>query len=318
MNQAITVAICIATFRRADGLARLLQSLLDMAWPVEVGDLQVKIIVVDNDVLQSARSTVEIFGERFGTKGVECLYVVESEPGIAQARNRAVVEACARASMLAFVDDDEVVSKDWLTSLLAVKARTEADVVAGPVFPLFEGDVPGWIIEGQFFHRSQYSNEAAIKYFATNNVLISTAVFEQLRFDQRLGLAGGSDTLLAIEAADAGYSMRWSTDAVVYEYVPAARANIAWILRRRYRVGTSIALAERIHYGVGRVLATRVAKGILNVGIGVITLPLEVLRGKAAYVNALGRVLRGAGMLAGAMGMVYYEYGERHRASQSG
>src|SRR4051794_3771547 len=106
-----TVLVAIATYRRPGELARLLTSLKG------TGELDalVHVLVVDNDAAGSARSVVV-------QSPTTATYVVEPQPGIAAARNRALDEAEGYDAII-FVDDDEWVDESWLAELLAYADR---------------------------------------------------------------------------------------------------------------------------------------------------------------------------------------------------
>ena len=64
-------------------------------------------------------------------------YALEPIVGIPYARNRALEMAMAADDLIAFLDDDEVPSEQWLAELLRVWREYSADVVFGPVQPFF-------------------------------------------------------------------------------------------------------------------------------------------------------------------------------------
>ena len=74
---------------------------------------------------------------------------------------------------------------------------------------------------------------------ATNNLLLDLAQLRTLgiRFDDRFGLTGGSDTLLTHTLVKRGAQIRWCDDAVMRETVPVERATRRWALRRTFRTG---------------------------------------------------------------------------------
>jgi len=84
--------------------------------------------VVDNDTPQSARSVVESWEKRLS---VPIAYGVESRQNIAVARNASV--AMATGGLVAFIDDGEEPSTDWLWKLYETLIEYEVDGVVGPV-----------------------------------------------------------------------------------------------------------------------------------------------------------------------------------------
>src|SRR6266496_1288345 len=113
ITPSIHVGICITTFRRPGGLTRLLDSLRQLRMD-RFPEVAVRIVIVDNDVAESAKPVVD----RFATLGPWPIsYAVEPRRGICFGRNRTV--ALTRdCTFIAWVDDDEIVEPDWLAQLL--------------------------------------------------------------------------------------------------------------------------------------------------------------------------------------------------------
>ena len=305
------VAICAITFRRPAGLARLLDGLAALRF--EHPEPAVEVIVVDNDPAASARSICE---ERQAAFRWPLRYGVEAEPGISQARNRAVALALPDAAFIAFIDDDEVPEPAWLAELLAAAGRTHADIVTGPVLPFFPEGVPEWIARGKFFERARHPDGVMLSVAATNNVLIHQRVFERLHpwFDPRFGLSGSGDTLFFLRARQAGFRIAWADRSEVVEWVPASRATASWLLRRGFRGGNGYTRCVlTLDAGLG-VRLVRAAKGMLRVGQGLLALPAGLARGRHVWMKHSLRVAQGLGSIAGAFGYAFPEYrraGER-------
>jgi succinoglycan biosynthesis protein ExoM len=303
----VKVLLCIATFRRPAGLARLLEGVRDLA--VAPGTA-LSVLVVDNDPAATALDLCARLAEGFP---MPLHYAHEPRPGISHARNRAVEEARARgADWIAFLDDDEVPTPGWLMELVRVQDRYDADVVCGPVLARFEEPAPDWVVRGRFFDRAQLATGSAVPYAHTGNVLIRAALFQDpaCRFDERLALTGGEDTLFFLQLAAAGRRLVWADDAVVHEWLPAARVRARWLLRRSFRKGTAWSYCERRVRPGGRVRLVRLAKGLGRIVRGSLRLPVALVRGRSGVVATLQDVAVGAGNLAGMVGFVHREYGE--------
>ena len=69
---------------------------------------------------------------------------------------------------------------------------------------------------------------------ATNNWLADLNFLrsERLRFDEQLGLTGGEDTRLFLEAKARGAKTGWSPGAIVFELLPAERLTFEYQYRR--------------------------------------------------------------------------------------
>jgi succinoglycan biosynthesis protein ExoM len=97
-HRHISLAVCICTYQRPEGLARLLDA-LDRQQPAAVADLC--IIVADNSPDGDAR---ELLLGRAGPWPLH--YCHEPRPGISHARNTALAAVPERTDFIAMIDDD--------------------------------------------------------------------------------------------------------------------------------------------------------------------------------------------------------------------
>ncbi|SDF26963.1 Glycosyl transferase family 2 [Blastococcus aurantiacus] len=303
----ILVTIAVLTFRRPDDLAELLPLLLAQAAENEGAGRRVDVLVVDNDAAAGGRPVVAALGDE------RIRYVVEETPGISAARNRALEEA--GGAFLVFIDDDERPHPGWLARLLETQARTSAAAVVGAVVSDFDGDLDPWVGAGGFFERRRLATGTPITVAATNNLLLDLAVVRStgVRFDGGFGLTGGSDTLFTRQLTDTGALMVWCDEAVVTDRVPAPRMSRDWVVRRSFRYGNTAARVALVlaPTGPGR-LAARLkatAQGLPRVAVGLGRWLLgATLRSSTHEARGARTAARGAGMLAGAVGVVYAEY----------
>lgn len=300
---AARVAVCIATYRRPAGLARLLEGLQGLRFTHATAP-ELRVIVVDNDPGQSAAALAAASAAALPWPVV---YAAEPERGIAHARNRAL--ACAEsagAGFVAFIDDDEVPEPGWLDELLRVQRAWDADVVCGPVLPIFAAEVPEWL--RGFFVRPRHPTGARIRYASTNNVLLRVArrTGAPTRFDERLDLTGGEDTHFFLRLAGAGATLVWADDALVRETVPVSRISAGWILRRAFRAGVTMGFCDR-DVGRTRDVAMRLLKSAAWIAQGA-WLPVAVLLGPRRALKCLRQFCWGVGAVAGLAGIRYEAY----------
>jgi succinoglycan biosynthesis protein ExoM len=304
------VSVCVVTYRRPQGLARLLMGLDGATFEQHPPD-ELEVVVVDNDAERSAEA---LCGEVAGRFRWRLEYTVEVRRGIAHARNCAIQRASPLADFIAFVDDDEVPDPLWLDELLRAQATCRADVVFGPVLPYFEADVPTWVREGGFFERRRYPTGHRLEYGGIGNSLISASLLREggFRFDERLGLTGGEDTLMFRRMSRSGYTMVWADRAIVHEWIPASRTTARWVLQRAYRLGTTWSFCERdLDPSLSHVLA-RTVRGLGRVALGASLLLPRTLRGRQAVLKSAREICFGLGSLAGIGGLRYEEYRRTH------
>jgi succinoglycan biosynthesis protein ExoM len=265
------------------------------------------VVVVDNDAARSAAGVCADFGERLRLR-----YLVEPVRGIAPARNRAVVASTGR--FIAFIDDDNEASANWLASLHKEAERQNADGVFGPVIFRFPQEPPAWIRHCGFFDYPPLADGAAVPWYwtRTSNAYVRRAALSDpgAPFDVSLGLVGGEDVDLFARMSDGGARLVAAREAVVYEYREAARTTARWLIRRSFRNGGTFAhVAWRRVRGAARLrcaaqslgeFLASIAKAIRGLGHSRATAFQHGLRS----IHSLGRAAR-------AVGIVYSEYRRR-------
>lgn len=223
-----SIDICICTFRRPF-LAQTLASLAKL----QVGGHDVRVIIADNDHEPSGQQRVEAISRTFP---FPITYVHAPAANICVARNACLDHAAA--DFVAFVDDDETVTPCWLTELLDEAAATGAAAVLGPVKAVYGPSAPRWMVDGDFHSTLPVFVGGEIRTGYTCNVLIRwSAPYNGLRFDLALGQSGGEDTAFFYQLTTLGGRIGFAPAALVEEPVPAERASMDWLVRRRLRFG---------------------------------------------------------------------------------
>jgi succinoglycan biosynthesis protein ExoM len=224
----IDVAVC--TYRRAE----LDQTLLSLAVLTIPAGVQVRVIVADNDVTPSARDRVDAMRSAIS---FEIAYVHCPASNISIARNACLDHATG--DFVAFIDDDETASQDWLAELLAMADTTGADAVLGPVKAVYANVAPAWMQRGDFHSTLPVWVADEIRTGYTCNVLLrrSAPSLAGRRFNIALGRSGGEDTEFFAHMHEAGGRIAFAEDALVYEPVPNGRATVSWLAKRRFRMG---------------------------------------------------------------------------------
>lgn len=226
-----TLDICICTYQRPGLLTEALSSLIGLRWP---NDIRGGILIIDNDDTPSARSVVE----QFATQGdLPVRYIHAPSQNISIARNAALVES--EAALLAFLDDDEKATPGWIEALLKTMRQTYAEAVLGPVKSVYSADAPRWMQIAQPHATEPVFVKGEIQTGYTCNVLMDrrSPRLAGVRFDLAFGRSGGEDTAFFKDLTQAQGTIAYAPDAIVTEDVPAERARLAWLLRRRYRMG---------------------------------------------------------------------------------
>jgi len=231
----MSIGVCIATYRRADRLAALLDDLSRQNLP------PIEIVVVDNDAAGSARATVEQHRERVSAYPIR--YDIQPARNIALTRNRTV--EMATAEWLAFIDDDERAPDVWLSQLADAAHRYAADGVLGPVVPLVPDAAPQWIRRGRFYDFARLASGEAVPLnrMRFGNILLRGSCLRQepVPFDPAYGLTTGEDADLLIRLVHKGAKIVWCDEAVVLEPVESTRLSLRWLLQRALSGGQEYA-----------------------------------------------------------------------------
>ncbi len=259
----VRYSVCIATYRRPEGLAALLES-LELQELAEGDELE--IVVVDNDP-PSASPVIEAFRS---TSRHTVISAEQSIANISVTRNAGV--AHATGDWVWFVDDDERADPRCLHELISVIEQTNADVAFGDVLPDFEADVPDWMATAPIFARATPIHGADSRADRTGNTLVRKSVMLEQSgpFDEALGKSGGEDSDLFHRLRSAGYRLVETDRAKVWETVPEDRTHWEWMANRSRRLGRLY--ADRVvRYADGsladREVVSMLGKAVVQVGL---------------------------------------------------
>ena len=241
----IDIGVC--TYRRT-GIEETLRSLSAMDVPKNT---ELRIIVADNDDGPSAAARIEALRPAIRQ---EIVYVHCPASNISIARNACLDHATG--DFLAFIDDDETASEDWIVRLLETALVTRADAVLGPVRAVYDKAAPRWMRRGDFHSTFPVWVDGQIITGYTCNVLLrlDAPSVAGRRFNLALGRSGGEDTEFFTHMHRLGGKIAYAPAAWVEEPVPEKRAAFSWLAKRKFRfgqthgrlVGAKAGAAERV------------------------------------------------------------------------
>lgn len=236
MNQKhLSIVVAALTRKRPNMVADLIASLGDIKLP---DNCDIRCLIVENDEAPNTKTQIENLMPL--KNGLELTYVLETEPGIPFARNRAAEETVALgADLMTFVDDDETVDADWLVNLVTAYRNNDAVLVGGPV--RVAPAVPNltWLErsmhDGVAKHfkeledRANNATAAKPQVVVTNNWLAETQLFTKykLRFDPQLRFTGGEDSKFCRDVWALDLKTHWVPSAIVYATMPKDRLSFA-------------------------------------------------------------------------------------------
>jgi glucosyl-dolichyl phosphate glucuronosyltransferase len=228
------ISICIPSYNRSHILQYCLTSLTRLQLSNE---FQAEIVVIDNNSSDNTRAVVETLAK---SSPIPVTYAFEGVQGASAARNRAI--AIARGEYIAFLDDECVVPSDWLMiAYRVIKAESPA-VIGGPYMGAFLPglEVPRWFKQSYgdaYFVPMSFERGFQPRFKASSgNMFVRRDVFQQVQFNNNLGVKGGELKLgEEIELQEQyfrltlGASAYYEPDLVVSHFV------MPWKLSLRYR-----------------------------------------------------------------------------------
>jgi hypothetical protein len=202
------------------------------------------------------------------------------------------------ADFIAFVDDDQTVSEDWLRRLVETAQRYSADLVAGPVISTFPASSAAVGLASRPRHRTG----ARLPYAGCGNLLVSAAALNRnpdVRFPSAFNLSGGEDTYFTGILVRRGAVLVWSDDATVHEEVPLERTRLRWLLRRSYLGGFNYSRYLRLAAPSPSRLIVRFLTSLARGACCAVLLPLEVLGGRTRLTRRARAAADSCGSLVG-------------------
>lgn len=310
MSALHSVVIGVTTYGRNDALRALLQQLSDQAAALSAAGRRSAVIIVDNNPDGAAEAVVR------GAAVPLVHYVHEPVPGIAAGRNRALLWAGAEGyDAIAFLDDDETPSPQWLDALVGAAERFEAAAVTGPVVRSYPHDPSPYVAGMRTWDSVRRPSGTDVPAASSANLLLDLRFLAHhgLQFDEAFGLSGGSDTLITKQLLAAGGRLVWADDAIVIDHVTEQRLTPEWLRTRAHRVGNTHSRVSLVVAGTGsrRTIARAklVAKGTALMVLGSAAVAVGTVRGDPARAgHGSWRRNRGRGIVAGALGKVAFDY----------
>jgi GT2 family glycosyltransferase len=232
----VTVAIC--THNNAASLDRTLATL---ALQEFAGDYW-SALVVDNKSSDATEEIVRLHQQRGLIPHLR--YCRESQLGLAHARHRAVKETTSE--LIAFVDDDCLLTPDWLRQAVAFsRTHPNAGAIGGRVELLWESPPPAialsrrtWYAEQIYGDTPQQMPSTGFAYLVGAGLVLRRIALEESGWlETRLlvgregrGLGSGEDIEIVLRIRRAGYDL-WYNPAMTLEHVPERRTSVQYLCR---------------------------------------------------------------------------------------
>lgn len=250
----ITVILC--TYNRCQKLQKALESI---AASILSELIQWEVLIVDNNSKDHTHEVIESFIRRFPGR---FRYLFEPRQGKSNALNSGI--RSAKGKILAFVDDDVIVSPMWLDNLTAAFDQGNIGGVGGRVLLQEAVVAPKWLpLKGPLslagmltiFDLGEVRHELTIPPFGAN-MAFPRVIFERYGvFRTDMGPAPGSeirneDTEFGRRLMDGGEKLWYEPSAIVWHEVPENRLKKEYFLRFWYDHGRATVLEKKCRPGI--------------------------------------------------------------------
>lgn len=221
------ILIAVLTYRREESLQVCVKSIQNSA---EADGIDAQIVIVDND----PDSNVAPFSQN----GVDRVYFGHGRVGIA--RNRVVELARSQSiDFLILLDDDEIVSPEWLSSLVGTAKLYQCGAVVGPVIPT---GLPDRLVP--LYVRRRRQTGTVVPAAGAGNILLKLRQLGDINFDENWSIPAGEDTDFTTRITRSGTKIVWCDEAVVHEPVSVSRLKHRWLAIRYFNNGRALARIE--------------------------------------------------------------------------
>lgn len=289
------ICVCVCTYRRPALLPGLFEALRHQFTDKR---FTYSIAIVDNDAAESAKHVVASYKRE---AQIQVDYYVEPRKGIPQARNKAIQNA--KGTHIAFIDDDEIPTQDWLYNLHTTCIEHKVDGVLGPVRPRFEEQPPGWIIKAKLFERPSYETGKILEWYntRTGNVLLCKNIFKVAGDLFNLQFRHSEDQDFFRRMTEKGYVFIWCDEAIVYETETVDRFKKSYFIRRALlRGNVSLRLRSK------RLLP--ITKSAIAFSLYTLALPFLLPLGQHVFLKYLIKDFDHIGRLMAALGIDMQRY----------
>jgi len=268
----LTAIIC--TYNRADSLKRTLDSFRNQealeceeAW---------ELLVVDNNSSDHTRQVVKSF---VATAKMNVRYIFEPRQGKSYALNTGI--ANSNGQILAFTDDDVIVDKRWVASIIEAGSRYPHEAFGGKVLPLWPDYIPPWIQANGPYSRPivggpipSHDRGDEVREYGEGmwvpigcNMFFRREVFDKYGgFRTDLGPHGdiygtNEDCEIGFRLINNGERLLYYPKAIIYHPVPRSRLSQEYVLRYLWSAGITQARMNSPSNILGR--SKRIIKCIL-------------------------------------------------------
>lgn len=244
----MTLSAIVPTHDRPIALRRCLETLRDQ----DVDASRFEVVVIDDGSAADIRTVVESVA---GESAIPIRYEQQELTGLNGARNRGA--SVTSGEVLAFLDDDTLVSPTWASTLLTAFDAHACAAVGGRIELGLDGVAPPWLADVSHY-LAAYDLGPAPRWLEDDPVPVgANCAVRRSDFDRlggfRIGLdriagslVSNGDTEFFRRLRSMGGRLRYEPDASVIHCVPADRLTVEFFDKRHRAQGVSDELLLRL------------------------------------------------------------------------
>ncbi len=245
------ISVIIPTFNRSQQLDKTMKALLKIQTPAS----QFEIIIVDNGSTDETKNIVQ--KKQAENPDLSFRYFFDSTPGLLTGRHKGAQEA--KGDVLTFIDDDVIVSPQWLNTIIDTMAnRKDITFLTGPNLPQYESTPPEWL--EYFWNETPYGGKMcawlSLLDIGNQQVEIDPSDVWGLNFTIRksdfieLGgfhpdnipkqyqqFQGDGETGLAIKGKEQNKKALYHPGVLLYHQIPTSRLTFEYFDNRAFYQG---------------------------------------------------------------------------------
>ena len=241
----IRLSLVIATYNRAEQLMVTLGSVAMQSAETTTWEC----IVVDNNSADDTRQRVEAFQRKHSDLNIR--YIFEPNQGLSHARNAGIM--ASHGDIVAFIDDDEHIVKDFITAYIDLfDQHPDAMAAGGEIIAEYPTGRPRWM--SRYTERpiaNPMSFGDRVRLFPSGripgggNMAMRRRLFDSVgMFNTSLGrtgkrLLGGEESDLFERIANSGYRVYYVPRAVMYHIIPEEKLSRDYFVRLATNTGIS-------------------------------------------------------------------------------
>lgn len=245
LGNGMLLSVVIPTKNRSQYLSDLLETLFMQ----KVGTIDWEIIVVDN---ASTDDTHQLVEEKINKSPIPLRYVYEPNPGLHQCRHRGTREAIGE--IIAFLDDDTILSPEWISGIDLILSQ-KADAVVSKILPKWEVPPPKWlsklIINGKFSYLTLLDLEDDPKqidpllvwgasFFIRRSLIYEIGGFHPDGMPPELiKFRGDGELGFFRKFKHHGYIAWYEPNSIAYHRVSSKRMSLEYLCQRSFNEGIS-------------------------------------------------------------------------------